>query len=322
MNLDPFIEVCEEHGVAWRNVAENHGLPRDGTAGIRWIPTQFAMSFVHELATITGEPLGRLAGERYDLAKLNPLIAEELAQAGGLEQAFELVMKHFPDSSNDTLLWPEKVDGQWMLCFRAIYPITLAGASHAEWFRLIVLMSLFRPFLPKGWQPKELWLCSPPPKKPLPSYLSKTKVRYSAPHSAFPLPFAEGYCPFVAPSEPSAWLDSLLALASTYAGMPEFSVHWLSRLTNTTPRTLQRQLKKHGLHFNQVRNEARYSQAKALLSSTEMTVMEIAWRTGYSDSANFNRAFRAWAGVTARQYREQHSRSRKATGYQSPSGHQ
>ncbi|SHG97235.1 helix-turn-helix domain-containing protein [Ferrimonas marina] len=305
MNLEPFIEVCEEYKVPWRTIADKHGLPMDDAAGNQWLPTQFAMRFVHDLAMQTGEPVGRLAGERFDLAKLDHPAAEVMAQAEGLEQAYEVVMTYFRDFNNHVLLWPERIEGQWMLCHRCLFPPTLPGSSQVEWFRVMLMMGLFRPFLPKDWKPEVLWLYTPSPKSALPQALASTQMRYNAPYGAIPLPFADDFQPFAQPSQSTAWLDSLLALASTYAVLPEFNIHWLARLTNTSPRTLQRRLKDHGVQFRQMRDEARYLQARKLLESTEMTVEEIAWRTGYSDRANFNRAFRAWSGVTAPQFRRQ-----------------
>ena len=52
-------------------------------------------------------------------------------------------------------------------------------------------------------------------------------------------------------------------------------------------------------------DEARKRDAMRLLENSALSVEQVALRLGYSDPANFTRAFRKWSGFTPRQYREQ-----------------
>ncbi|HSW11707.1 MAG TPA: AraC family transcriptional regulator [Solimonas sp.] len=61
-------------------------------------------------------------------------------------------------------------------------------------------------------------------------------------------------------------------------------------------RTLKRRLHDHGFSFNRLLNEARQRDAIRLLKDTGLTVEQIAERLGYSDAANFTRAFRRLTG--------------------------
>ena len=65
-----------------------------------------------------------------------------------------------------------------------------------------------------------------------------------------------------------------------------------------SPRTLKRRLAEQGLDFRTLLEEARHARALDLLRSTELSLDEIAERLGYSDVANFGRAFRRWAGTS------------------------
>ena len=50
-------------------------------------------------------------------------------------------------------------------------------------------------------------------------------------------------------------------------------------------------------------NARRRSLALRYLQSRDMPVQEIAYMLGYSDVANFRRAFKRWEGVAPREYR-------------------
>jgi AraC-like DNA-binding protein len=69
-----------------------------------------------------------------------------------------------------------------------------------------------------------------------------------------------------------------------------------------SPRTLKRRLAEHGTSFSALVEEQRRDRAFALLRAG-LTVEEIAARLGYSDAANFTRAFRRWTGKSPRAWR-------------------
>jgi AraC-like DNA-binding protein len=68
-------------------------------------------------------------------------------------------------------------------------------------------------------------------------------------------------------------------------------------------RTLRRRLALEGLSFASVLNEQRKETALAMLRSRELSVDDVAARLGYSNAANFTRAFRQWTGMTPTAYR-------------------
>jgi AraC-like DNA-binding protein len=72
-------------------------------------------------------------------------------------------------------------------------------------------------------------------------------------------------------------------------------------------RTLQRRLAQAGASHHMLVAQARFATAAAVLERTDAKILELALDLGYSDHANFTRAFRRWAGCAPREYR-----SRKA----------
>jgi AraC-like DNA-binding protein len=74
-------------------------------------------------------------------------------------------------------------------------------------------------------------------------------------------------------------------------------------------RTLQRQLKHHGLKFNDLLNQAKFEHAKQMLNRPEVSIKAVAQSLGYSDSAHFTRAFRRWSGLAPTAFRKDQQNS-------------
>lgn len=70
-----------------------------------------------------------------------------------------------------------------------------------------------------------------------------------------------------------------------------------------SPRTLQRRLKGEGTGFAAEVNAVREVMARDLLRDPARPIAEIAYRLGFADTANFHRAFKAWAGMTPAAWR-------------------
>lgn len=70
-----------------------------------------------------------------------------------------------------------------------------------------------------------------------------------------------------------------------------------------SPRTLKRRLAERGTAFSALLAEARRERALPLLRGGELSLEQVAERLGYSDVANFTRAFRQWTGTTPGAFR-------------------
>ena len=93
-------------------------------------------------------------------------------------------------------------------------------------------------------------------------------------------------------------------------------------------RTLNRRLAAEGTSYLQLREEARYTIARQLLTGTRMPANQIADRLGYAHASAFTRAFRQWSGKAPAEWRASKARRsgrvsgsvlRGATGPRSPS---
>lgn len=78
----------------------------------------------------------------------------------------------------------------------------------------------------------------------------------------------------------------------------------LARSRNISSRTLMRRLAARGTSYRRLLAEVHSRLAADLLRHTDLPVAEIAARLGFSDPANFGRAFRGWYGVPPGRFRE------------------
>lgn len=71
-----------------------------------------------------------------------------------------------------------------------------------------------------------------------------------------------------------------------------------------TPRTLHRRLIAEGSSFRELVDELRHQLALEHLRAGRLTLQEIAFVLGYTDLANFRRAFKRWEGTAPSEFRE------------------
>ena len=70
-----------------------------------------------------------------------------------------------------------------------------------------------------------------------------------------------------------------------------------------SPRSFQRALHAYDTTYRRVLFAVLRERAERLLSDPSLSVAEVATRVGFTDPANFSRAFRHWAGTTPGDFR-------------------
>ena len=68
-------------------------------------------------------------------------------------------------------------------------------------------------------------------------------------------------------------------------------------------RTLQRRLLEEGAGFGDLLQSVRRELAENYVKDTQLNVSEIAYLLGFSDQANFTRAFKRWFGLAPTEWR-------------------
>lgn len=87
------------------------------------------------------------------------------------------------------------------------------------------------------------------------------------------------------------------------SGFP--SLQATARRFHMAERTLHRRLEAEGTSFHEIVESVRHTLATEYLASGHHSIKEIAYALGYSDLANFRRAFKRWEGMPPSQWRSE-----------------
>ena len=82
------------------------------------------------------------------------------------------------------------------------------------------------------------------------------------------------------------------------------SLQLTARLFHMTPRTLHRKLQDEGTSYRALLDDVRCALAMEHLKSDRLSVQEIGFTLGYTDMANFRRAFKRWQGLAPTDFRQ------------------
>jgi AraC-like DNA-binding protein len=88
----------------------------------------------------------------------------------------------------------------------------------------------------------------------------------------------------------------------------------VARSLGVSERSLRRHLQRENLSFRAIGESVRRRRAEGLLAAGEVTIDDVAFLTGYSETSAFTRAFRRWCGVTPGAFRQ------RATGERGQNG--
>jgi len=78
----------------------------------------------------------------------------------------------------------------------------------------------------------------------------------------------------------------------------------IASLLNLSVRSMQRRLKEEETSFKALLNLTRQELAEQYIDNSRLSINEITYLLGFSDPANFSRAFKRWHGVSPSQYRD------------------
>jgi len=98
------------------------------------------------------------------------------------------------------------------------------------------------------------------------------------------------------------------AIETLSCGEHYSNIRETAELVGVTVRTLQRHLAAAGVSHEVLIAQTRFATAAAVLEQTNAKILDLALDLGYSDHANFTRAFRRWAGCSPQAYRVRHTR--------------
>jgi AraC-like DNA-binding protein len=192
--------------------------------------------------------------------------------------------------------------------------------SGADLYTLCVTLNMLRQFIGPGWQPVEIRLLAGAEALLHDrQYFGDMRLVIGQRHTSFVFSRSQLRLPVhacvsgsVAARErrsadgvpmPTDFLSSAERLISSLVDDRFPRLQEAAQAAGMSPRTLQRRLLQAGTSFSELLAGSRMRLARQWLGTTKLSVTEIAAVLGYSDTANFSRAFRRECGLSPVAYR-------------------
>ncbi len=284
------------------------------------IPKHHIFELMDRAARTLGIPsFGLQVGAQTSLSSMGAfgtLVASSLTAYHAVQTSCRLIPLH---NAGSQLSLVEVGDEAWF-CHREV-PAPEIGRWQKELFTLLRGIDNVRMGAGPSWWPSKVCLqVREMPRRELREALGDPEIRIGQKTTAFAVPRRLLARPLRRRDTPASGQEEELRLQRTAPGTgfadtlrqlagtllnEEVSprIETLAEITGLSVRTLQRQLTKYGLSYTQLVDQARYQAATRLLEDADVRITDIAMELQYTDSANFTRAFKRWAGVTPREYR-------------------
>jgi len=248
-----------------------------------------------------------------DIGALGALVRREATLGAALDTA----VRHGSLFNSGQRLWATR-EGDDVWIHHRFSPVLREGRRQASEFALMLWIELIRLGAGAGWRPTQLQLEGMQPRyaKEL-AALAAESVRFEQSETAlaFPRSLLSLPLPALQPdptslpapaAEPLPDLDFTGSARQAVAallliGSPHIEA--AARAAGTSVRSLQRHLATAHLSFFALLEEARCDAAQRMLRDPSRKVIQISAELGYTDSANFTRAFRRWTGLSPRAFR-------------------
>lgn len=197
-----------------------------------------------------------------------------------------------------------------------------ADRRHAFLFLLVLMRDVVRLAAGPGWMPDELRLeqARPVDCRDLHEAFGE-RIVWGAGMNALAFPEALLARPMAPQAEDQSGPQASAEAIETSTPLPEFigslrhlirsylptgSPHaaFLARLSGHSLRSLQRRLAAAGVSCSELVEQVRCEAAFELMRDPAMRLIDVGLELGYSDAANFSRAFKRWTGLAPRSWRQ------------------
>ena len=258
-----------------------------------------------------GEDVGLAIGRASRLERIG-VFGERLRRAPTIGAGLDLAVRQRHNSGERFVLVRRGPDAWFQ---RHVAACVQHGRAQERDFSLLIAIQFFRLAAGPRWRPTEIHLEGPPPRHAdrlaelalhgVHFDASQTVIVFPARLLALPLPPSEpeSHAAGRSPVAPTGFVGSLRATVESLVQIGELALATAAEAAGTSPRSLQRYLAGVGLNFADLVEEVRFRMATEFLRDPRAKVMEVAAELGYTDSANFTRAFRRWSGVSPKSFR-------------------
>lgn len=285
------------------------------------LPFKQVVQFYADAARNEGEEqFGLLVGQRTQIADLGTY-GRLLCQSLTLHDAINTGIHMVPTYTSGERFWLEEQGDRVWLCRNFVAGLD-GGLEQADHFSMMIMINLIRMAAGLQWRPTEVHLET----RQVPGLdridpLMNARILFEQKATAVVFPRSLLSLPLGAPEgyqDAQRYQDYELlhssAPATTFSGsvrqivetlLPEkqTDIQVVAEIVGMSVRTFQRQLSDLDLTYSRLVEQVRFEQCLRLLHDSDIKLTEIAAELGYTDAANFTRAFKRWTGVSPSEFR-------------------
>ena len=281
-----------------------------------FVPLENAWSFFATTAQHEDPMLGWLVGAHVGDHNLNAGLLSKLETAPSLFQALQrLVQLASAEASHLQLGMHERQDD---VLFYTHYSgmRDVAGYRTSQAYQIQVILGVIRHFLGRDWVPDEIGIEHAITPAVARTHFPGSRILTQQPMGYIAIPRT---CLHRSVNRSGAgndvvddpvlsadfdYLDTLRALLKAYLSDGYPSAQFAAALMGTSERTLARRLSACGLTYGTLIDEVRFSEAKKLLRTADVRIVDIAISVGFHDQSHFTRMFRRLGGLSPRAFRK------------------
>lgn len=319
----PFIRFLDQIGAPTERYLEQVHLPIDAFYNLNTlVPLHQGCAFLELAAQKEGlEELAILVGQQTQISQLGsvwPLVYQSLT----LYDLLHKILQFRRTWNSGAKVWlTEAGEYQW-LHHQYLLPQQFQ-TGQANYYSISNFLSAIRLVTGAEWQPDQLYIRSGKSKAiSAMDNLSNTPIQFNQASNSICFSKALLSKPLTLPSTTFAserlaksllstvpadgFQESLGQLIQSLLPRKYPSLAIAAEAAGVSVRTLQRRLEDHQLNYSQLVEKIRFEQAVKLLQDSNHPLIDIAFELGYTDAANFTRAFKRWTGVSPREFRRLH----------------
>ena len=318
--MQPFVAYFESIGVPTEKYLLQVGLtPAMLDDPYSPIPTSLAFEFINATCQAEGiDNIGILAGRASSVQMMDEF-GKILLASKTIGDYLELGCRLINDMSSSEHFWLTEGDEEIRVC-QAISGLNELDTIQHHLFSLLVTINTIRQASKETRFPREITIpgMEADTAARLAAVLPGTTIIREGSYASFLIPHNLLACPihakggqvpdgelhYTMPSLPKDFVTSITQLIETLiiAGNPD--IHTTASAAGLSYRILQRRLAESGTNYSTLLAKTRIGMAMRWIRNGNRSLVDIARALGYTDQANFSRAFRRITGLSPRAYRD------------------
>jgi len=283
-----------------------------------FVPASVVYGVLEAFATAADDPhLGVHLGAALNIAEWSPFIEASATANNTAELLLSCAINASKDASSASLNL--ETSGERTRFHVQRLADSNVTPAQADAFWIGILVSILEQATGAEWEPNDVLatVCDP---RALPTNYRHVRIAQGGldgPSVAFPsgwlfLPFhrrAHQACDTNTPAgvPGRSFLETVRQSLQPHIGEHGLDATLAADLCGMTKRKLQNRLQQQGHTISGLIAELRRDSAAQKLTTTDLSIREIAECVGYPDPTVFSRAFKRWAGLSPQQYRNKHA---------------